>query len=139
MNAKEELSQAYQKMNDGNKILEEYRSYLDRATKITSTLSQAEGRSNLPSDKVGDNSIAMADLSKQYLQLFIEAETFKVNLLKKLIQLDAPYGKILWYRFVEGYRLHEIAEAEHYSVKTIKRQYKRALEEYEKKMSPNVP
>lgn len=133
MTIKEELSQASQKLNDGNKILEEYQTFLDRATKITSVITDDTSKTNLASDKVGDNAVSMADLSKRYLQLFIEAETFKVELLTKLVQLDAPFGRVLWYRYVEGYKLYEIAELEHYSYKQMKRIYRQALNEYEKK------
>lgn len=52
MTAKEELLEYYHKKNDGKKILEQYRDYLDRATKMTAMISENVSRTNLPSDKV---------------------------------------------------------------------------------------
>lgn len=52
MTAKEELLEYYHKKNDGKKILEQYKDYLDRATKMTAMMSETSARTNLPSDKV---------------------------------------------------------------------------------------
>lgn len=41
MNAKEELKMFVNKKNDGKRILEQYEIFFTRATKITSTFSQA--------------------------------------------------------------------------------------------------
>jgi len=138
MTAKEELLEYYHKKNDGKKILEQYKDYLDRATKMTAMMSETSARTNLPSDKVGNNVVLMADLSLKYFDLFLQAEEHKVSIISKLIKLEQPYKDILWQRFIDEHSWNEIASVVPYSRSQIKRIYKQALNEFEK-MNQNEP
>ena len=132
MNAKEELKMFVNKKNDGKRILGQYEIFFTRATKITSTFSQAGGRSNVPSDKVGDNATKMADLHSQYLQTFIEAEQYKVCILLRLMNIPEPYKSILWYLFVDDVRFNDIPARIGYSPSQTKRLLKKAFYEFSK-------
>lgn len=138
MNAKEELLEYYHKKNDGKKILEQYQDYLDRATKMTAMMSETSARTNLPSDKVGNNVVLMADLSIKYFNLFLEAEEHKVKIISKLVKMEQPFKDVLWHKFIDEYSWNEIASKVPYSRSQIKRIYKQALNEFEK-MSQNEP
>lgn len=49
---KHELQDFYHKKNEGKRILEQYEKYYTNATKVTTSFSNSEGRTNLSSDKV---------------------------------------------------------------------------------------
>ena len=132
MNAKEELKEFVNKKNDGKRILEQYELFFTRATKITASFSQAGGRTNLPSDKVGDNAIKMADLHSQYLTTFLEAEQYKLKILLRIIDIPEPYKKILWFLYVDDVRFSDIPSLIGYSPSQTKRLLKKALREFEK-------
>lgn len=125
-----ELHDFYHKKNEGKRILEQYEKYYTNATKVTTSFTSSEGRTNLSSDKVGSNAILMADLRREYLNLFIEIEEKKIKLYQKLLSLPQPYGKILWLKLVEDWKFESIAiEIERSKRQTI-RLYKKALQLY---------
>lgn len=132
MTAKEELIEYFHKKNDGKKILDEYQGYLDRATKMTSLISETSARTNLPSDKVGDNVSMMADLSIEYFDMFIEAEQIKVKIISKLLKLERPYKDVLWHKFINELTLTETAQKIRYSIPQTKRIYKKAMIKFSK-------
>ena len=133
MQAKDELFEYYHKKNDGKKVLEQYRDYLDKATKMTAMMTETSSRTNLPSDKVGNNVVLMADLSLKYFDLFLEAEEYRMRIISKLLSLPRPYKEILWYKFIDELPLSQIAILIRYSPIQTKRLYKKALFEYSKK------
>ena len=125
---KDELQDFYHKKTEGKRILEQYEKLFTNATKVTSTFSQSEGRTNLSSDKVGANAILMADLRREYLDLFVQIEEQKLNLYQRLLKLPQPYGKILWLKLVEDWKFDSIAVEIKRSTRHTIRLYKRALE-----------
>lgn len=125
---KDELQDFYHKKAEGKRILEQYEKLFTNATKVTSTFSQSEGRTNLSSDKVGANAILMADLRREYLDLFVQIEEQKLNLYQRLLKLPQPYGKILWLKLVEDWKFDSIAVEIKRSTRHTIRLYKRALE-----------
>lgn len=133
MQAKDELLMYFHKKNDGKKVLEQYRDYLDKATKMTAMMTETSSRTNLPSDKVGNNVVLMADLSLKYFDLFLEAEEYRMRIISKLLSLPRPYKEILWYKFIDELPLSQIAILIRYSPIQTKRLYKKALFEYSKK------
>lgn len=133
MQAKDELFEYYHKKNDGRKILEQYREYLDKATKVTSMISETSARTNLPSDKVGNNVVMMADLSIKYFDMFLDAEEYRMKIISKLLSLPRPYKEILWYKFIDELTFNQIAQLVKYSPIQTKRLYKKALYEYSKR------
>lgn len=133
MQAKDELFEYYHKKNDGKKILEQYREYLDKATKVTSMISETSARTNLPSDKVGNNVVMMADLSIKYFDMFLDAEECRMKIISKLLSLPRPYKEILWYKFIDELTFNQIAQLVKYSPIQTKRLYKKALYEYSKR------
>lgn len=74
MNAKEELSQYKFKVKRVYEALEEYERFKDRATKMTAAFWETTGRTNITSDKVGENAAALADLKAEWEKRWIEAE-----------------------------------------------------------------
>lgn len=125
---KHELQDFYHKKNEGKRILEQYEKFFTSATKVTTSFTNSEGRTNLSSDKVGTNAIQMADLRKEYLDLFLQIEEQKLNLYQRLLKLPQPYGKILWLKLVEDWKFDSIAiEIKRTRRHTI-RLYKKALE-----------
>ena len=83
MTAKEELMQYKYARKKVDETLEEYQKYKDRATKMTAIMSENTQRSNLNSDKVGDNAVKMADISREYEERWIKAEEEKLRIEKK--------------------------------------------------------
>lgn len=90
------------------------------------------GRTNIPSDKVGDNASKMADLHSKYLQTFLEAEQYKLQVLMRLIGIPEPYKKVLWYLYVDDIRFNDIPSMIGYSPSQTKRLLKKGLHEFEK-------
>lgn len=70
----------------------------------------------------------MADLRREYLDLFVQTEEKRLELYKQLINLPQPYGKILWLKLVEDWKFEGIAREIDHSLRHTKRLYKRALE-----------
>lgn len=125
---KTDLQDFYHKKNEGKRILEQYEKYYTNATKVTASFSNSEGRTNLSTDKVGSNAILMADLRREYLNLFIETEEKKIKLYQDLLALPQPYGKILWLKLVEDWKFDAIASEIKRTRRHTIRLYKRALE-----------
>lgn len=136
MTTKEELSQYYYKLKKVDEALEEYNKFKVRAEKMTAVLSDVPSRTNKTSDKVGDNAILMAELSKEYERRWREAEIECDNILNKINLVEEPYRTILYLRYIRGKRLEYIADELNYSYSQVKRFHGHALQVYEK-MSHN--
>lgn len=130
MTAKEELSQYNDAQGRVEETLEEYRKYQERATKMTAIISDMP-MTRGKSDKVADNATAMADINKEYLDRWIDAErkrlyiTSRIDVIKNKLYRDVLKGK-----YVEGLKLEEIACAIKYSYDRVKHIHGEALEEY---------
>lgn len=70
----------------------------------------------------------MADLRREYLNLFVEIEEKRLNLYKRLLSLPQPYGKILWLKLVEDRKFDSIATEIDRTPRQTIRLYKRAME-----------
>lgn len=121
MTAKEELSQYFYKLKKVNETLDEYNNFKTRAEKMTAILSDVPSRTNKTSDKVGDNAILMAELSKEYEKRWREAELECNRILEVINRLAEPYRTILELRYIQGKRLESIAEELNYSYAQTKR------------------
>ena len=132
MTAKEELSQYKYKRKKVDETLEEYQKYKTRAEKMTSIISDSPSRTNLTSDKVGDNASIMADLEKEYEQRWIDAEYEKLNIEKIINMVEEPYRTILHMRYIEDLPLMEVATKLNYNSYTYAcEQHGIALKKYE--------
>lgn len=109
MTAKEELSQYKYKRKKVDETLEEYQKYKTRAEKMTSIISDVPSRTNITSDKVGDNASIMADLEKEYEQRWIDAERERLGIEDRINQVEEPYRTILHMRYIEDLPLVEVA------------------------------
>lgn len=118
-------------------LFEEYEKFKTRAEKITPTISDTTSRTNLTSDKVGDNAVELAELDKKYKKLLLEAELQKFTIIDALNGMPEPCRSILFMKYVQQKSLETIADELGYSFRHIKRLYNKAIEIYEK-MSPNV-
>lgn len=119
MTAKEELKQYRFKQSKVDQALEEYEKYKTRAEKMTAIISDVPSRTNKTSDKVGDNAILMADLSREYEHRWIEAEKERSRIINEIDKIDEPYRTILFLRYVEDMSLETIAEQLNYSYSIV--------------------
>lgn len=115
MSAKDELRHYKDKIKDVDRTIKEYEKFMTRATKMTSVMSEMTSRSNLPSDKVGDNAIKMADLAKEYEARWHEAERTRINLVAEIDKVGGTLGDILYDVYIEGLSLEQTAQDIHYS------------------------
>lgn len=132
MTAKEELMQYKYARKKVDETLEEYQKYKDRATKMTAIMSDNPQRSNLNSDKVGDNAIKMADISREYEERWLRAENKKLEVERKIEELLEPYRTLLHKRYIEELNFEKIADDMGYSYVRITHLHGEALLEYEK-------
>lgn len=133
MTAKEELKQYRFKKDKVNEALEEYEKYKLRAEKMTSVMSDTTARTNKTSDKVGDNAIMMAELSKKYEQRWINAENERLSILQSINVIQEPYRTILFMRYIEDMSLEAIAAKLNYSYSIIAHMHGDALQMYERR------
>ena len=132
MTAKEELMQYKYARKKVDETLEEYQKYKDRATKMTAIMSENTQRSNLNSDKVGDNAIKMADISREYEERWLKAENKKLEVERRIEELLEPYRTLLHKRYIEELNFEKIADDMGYSYVRITHLHGEALLEYEK-------
>ena len=131
MTAKEELSQYKYARERVDETLEEYQRYKERAEKMTSIISDMP-RGGKSSNKVEDNAVIMADLSKQYEERWIQAEREKLSIELKIDQIKEPYRKLLKKRYIQDLSFEKIADEMNYSYARITHLHGEALLEYEK-------
>ncbi len=130
MTAREELMQYIDAQGRVEEALEEYRKYQERATKMTAIISDMP-ISRGKSDKVGDNGSAMADIDKEYLNRWIEAEKKRLYIVEKIDGVNnSLHREVLKMKYVEGLKLEEIACQKEKSYDRIKHAHKEALEQY---------
>ena len=134
MNAKEELSQYKFKKKRVSEALEEYMLYKERAEKMTAIISETTSRTNINSDKVGDNAIKMADLDKEYQVRWLQAEKERIELLNKLDSLDDPYRTLLVARYIHEKPFEQIAFEMNYSYDWTVHLHGEALKLYKTKL-----
>lgn len=130
----DELKHYNQIIRKVEQIFEEYEKFKTRAEKITPAYNETNSRSNVTSDKVGDNAIELAELDKKYKRLLTEAETQKFKVLDAVNKMPEPCRSILFMKYVQQMRLEDIASTLGYSFRHIKRLYHKAMDIFE-----NVP
>lgn len=109
MTAKEELNKYKYARDKIDETLEEYQKYKDRATKMTSIISDMPRGSGNTSDKVGDNGAIMADLDNEYKERWVRAEQEKLRIEKNIDKVEEPYRTILHMKYIQGKSLEEIS------------------------------
>lgn len=131
MTAKEELLQYKYARKKVDEALEEYEKYKIRAEKVTTILSgMPRGTSN--SNKVEDNAVKMADISREYEKRWFLAEKEKLRIEKNIDKVEEPYRTILHKRYIEELNFGEIADEMGYSYVRITHLHGEALLRYEK-------
>jgi DNA-directed RNA polymerase specialized sigma subunit len=128
MTIKEELMQYRFKLKKVDEALEDYERFKARAEKMTAIFSDVVARTNITSDKVGDNAVKMADIEKEYIQRWLDAENEKNALLDKLTCIDEPYRTILALRYIHNKNFESIAYDIGYSYKQTLRLHGQALQ-----------
>ena len=136
MTAKEELLKYRFKMKRVEQTLDDYERFKTRAEKMTAIISETSAHTNRISDKVGDNAIMMAELSKKYEIRWREAEKELNRILELINRLDDPYRDILYYRYIKFYDLKTVGDEVGYSYDRIKHLHGIALLKY-KEVSDN--
>ena len=132
MTAKEELMQYKYARKKVDETLEEYQKYKDRATKMTAIMSDNPQRSNLNSDKVGDNAIKMADISREYEERWLRAEKERLRIEQNIDRVEEPYRTILHMRYIEELNFEKIADCMGYTYNSITHMHGDALKQYKK-------
>lgn len=131
MTAKEELLQYKYARKKVDEALEEYEKYKTRAEKMTTIISDMP-RSTINTNKVEDNAVEMADISRVYEERWLEAEKEKLEVEQKIEKVEEPYRTILHKRYVEELNFEKIADEMGYSYVRITHLHGEALLEYEK-------
>lgn len=131
MTAKEELLQYKYARKKVDEALNEYEKYKIRAEKVTTILSgMPRGTSN--SNKVEDNAVKMADISREYEKRWVTAEKEKLRIEKNIDKVEEPYRSILHMKYIEEKTLEEISCQLKCNYTYACEQHGRALKEYEK-------
>lgn len=133
MSAKDELRRYQAKIKDVDRTIKEYEKFMTRATKMTAIMSEMTARSNLPSDKVGDNAIKMADLAKEYEERWHEAERTRMNLVAEIDKVGGVLGDVLYDIYIEGLSLEQTAQDIHYSYERTAHLHGIALQVFERR------
>lgn len=131
MTAKEELLQYKYARKKVDEALEEYEKYKTRAEKMTTIISDMP-KSTSNANKVEDNAVEMADISRIYEERWLEAEKEKLEVEQKIEKVEEPYRTILHKRYVEELNFEKIADEMGYSYVRITHLHGEALIEYEK-------
>lgn len=129
---KEEL-QSY--IHDLNLIEEketEIEEYREKATSCTSQLSDMPKGSSKIHDKVAEYAAIIADLQIEKYNYLIEMEQKKKRIEDKIDKIKQPYKNILYYKYIKGYNLTNIAAKLSYEYKWTCKLHGTALEEYRK-------
>lgn len=130
--AKEELNEYKFAQKWVDWTLEEYERYKIRAEKVTSIITGMPHSSG-GSDKVADNAIMMAELSKKYVERWKNAERIKLETEKHIDELGEPYRSILMLKYIRDMRFEDIADSIGYSYGATTHMHGDALEKYAKK------
>ena len=133
MTAKEELKQYLDKVRNCDRTIKEYEKYLTRATKMTAIMSEMASRTNLPSDKVGDNAAKMADLTMEYSARWFDAEKTRMELVKEIDKVGGVLGDILYDLYIEGLDMTKTAEDVKYSYDRATHLHGIALQVFERR------
>ena len=133
MSIKDELKQYRFKMKRVDEALEEYEKFKTRAEKVTAVFSDVASRTNKTSDKVGENSVKMADIERQYKKRWEDAEQERLKISEKICTIDEPYRTILFMKYVQNKNFELIATEIGYSYKQILRLHGQALQVLDKK------
>lgn len=128
MSIKDELKQYRFKMKRVDEALEEYEKFKTRAEKVTAVFSDVASRTNKTSDKVGENSVKMADIERQYKKRWEDAEQERLKISEKICTIDEPYRTILFMKYVQNKNFELIATEIGYSYKQILRLHGQALQ-----------
>lgn len=132
MTTKEILNQYRFKIKKAEEAKDEFDKFMTRATKVTATLSEATSRSNVPSDKVGDNAVIIADLKNEWEKRWLDAERERLTTVDMINKISEPYRTILMERYVHQKNFEEISVQLKYSYAWTTHLHGEALQEFEK-------
>lgn len=133
MNPKDELRKYQNKIKDVDRTITEYEKFMTRATKMTAVMSEMSARTSLPSDKVGENAIKMADLANEYVEKWNEAERTRIHLISEIDKVGGILADILYDLYVEGLTLEQTAQDIHYSYERTAHLHGIALQAFKKR------
>lgn len=131
MTAKEELLQYKYARKKVDEALEEYEKYKTRAEKMTTIISDMP-RCTSNTNKVEDNAVEMADISRVYEERWLEAEKEKLEVEQKIEKVEEPYRTILHKRYVKELNFEKIADEMGYTYNSITHMHGDALKLYKK-------
>ena len=115
---------------------EELEELITKAEKITTELSDMPKGTPQIQDKIAEYTAKIIELKNQKIDQIIEMYKQKEMIEKKIDLLEQPYKDILYYKYIKGYTLTQIANEINYDSDYIKSLHGTALLKY--KIIPNL-
>lgn len=103
---------------------------ITKATKITTELSDMPKGSPVIQDKIGEYASQIVDLKNAKYKQLIEMEKKKLEIENKIDQLDQPYRNVLYFKYIKGLSLTEVAYKIGYDYDYIRKLHGIALIKY---------
>lgn len=103
---------------------------ITKATKITTELSDMPKGSPVIQDKIGEYASQIVDLKNAKYKQLIEMEKKKLEIENKIDQLDQPYRNVLYFKYIKGLSLTEVAYKIGYDYDYIRKVHGIALIKY---------
>lgn len=97
---------------DKEKDLEEL---IAKAEKVTTELSDMPKGSPIVQDRMAEFSSMIVDLKNERLGQLIKMYKSKKKIEDSIDKLEQPYRNILYYRYIKGYDLTQVANKIHYN------------------------
>lgn len=116
---------------------EELEELKTRATKITTELSDMPKGTPEIQDKIGEYAAKIVDLKNEKYNQLIEMYKTKARIENKIDMLDQPYRNILYYKYIKGLSLTEVANEIKYDYNYTKSLHGTALLKY-RNIIPNL-
>lgn len=122
--------------NEIDALIQEKRSYIELATKITSTMDADRVQTSGHHERMAEIIAKIADTEQEItekIDCLVVIKQEVTNLLKRMDNME--FRKIIVMKHVRYMHITQIAHEMHYDRKTIQRKYKKALEEFRRILS----
>lgn len=128
---KKELNSYIQEKKYLEQLDAEIEEYRTKATSCTAELSDMPKANKRIYDKVAEYAAIIADLEYEKIDERIKIEKQKKLIEDKVKCLDQPYKNILYFKYIKGYDLTEVAKEIRYEYKYTCSLHGKALKQYQ--------
>lgn len=111
---------------------EEIEELQERTTKITTTISDMPKGNNPIADRMAEYVAEIVDLTNEMIEEVHKFKKIQRNIENNINSLKQPYKNILYFRYVKGYNLTEVANKIGFEYKYTCSKHGEALEMYRK-------